>query len=225
MIDDFARALGQIGDRRFLGVLAKALLLTLLVFAAIYAGVGWLISLVGPFTLPWIGVVDPALLLTGLAFGALALASVFLMIPVAAICVGFFLEDVAAAVEARHYPGLPAVTPQPILDQLSDALRFFLVLVFANLVGLILYVLAGPLAPLVFYGLNGFLLGREYFQLVAMRRRGLKGARTLRRQHFLHIWLVGTLMAVPLTIPILNLLIPVLGVATFTHVFHRVNQP
>jgi hypothetical protein len=28
-------------------------------------------------------------------------------------------------------------------------------------------------------------------------------------------------MAAPLSIPVVNLLVPVLGVATFTHIFHR----
>ncbi|MEO1001193.1 MAG: EI24 domain-containing protein, partial [Pseudomonadota bacterium] len=77
---------------------------------------------------------------------------------------------------------------------------------------------------LVFYGVNGYLLGREYFQLVAMRRLGPEGARRLRKRKFWQIWLGGTAMALPLTIPILNLVIPLLGVATFTHQFHRLNE-
>jgi uncharacterized protein involved in cysteine biosynthesis len=35
------------------------------------------------------------------------------------------------------------------------------------------------------------------------------------------VWLAGILMAAPLSIPLVNLVIPVLGVATFTHLFHR----
>ena len=37
-------------------------------------------------------------------------------------------------------------------------------------------------------------------------------------------WLAGTLMAAPLSIPLVNLLVPVLGVATFTHLFHRLAE-
>jgi uncharacterized protein involved in cysteine biosynthesis len=47
-------------------------------------------------------------------------------------------------------------------------------------------------------------------------------ARGWRRAFRLRLWLAGTLMAVPLSIPLVNLLIPVLGVATFTHLFHRI---
>jgi len=39
----------------------------------------------------------------------------------------------------------------------------------------------------------------------------------------LQIWIAGTLMAAPLSIPLVNLLIPLLGAATFTHMFHRLN--
>ena len=80
---------------------------------------------------------------------------------------------------------------------------------------------APPLAPVVFVLVNGFLLGREYFQLVAMRRLGPEGARALARRHFWRLWLGGTLMAAPLTVPLLNLVIPILGVAVFTHQYHR----
>ncbi|HSF62967.1 MAG TPA: EI24 domain-containing protein, partial [Paracoccaceae bacterium] len=71
---------------------------------------------------------------------------------------------------------------------------------------------------------NGFLLGREYFTLAAMRRLGRQGARDLRRKHPWRIWIAGTLMAAPLSVPVVNLVIPVLGAATFTHLFHRLNR-
>ncbi|MCB1374114.1 MAG: EI24 domain-containing protein, partial [Rhodobacteraceae bacterium] len=83
------------------------------------------------------------------------------------------------------------------------------------------YLLLPPLAPFVFWLVNGFLLGREYFQLVAMRRLGPEGAARLRRANAGRIWLAGTAMAVPLSVPVLNLLVPILGVAVFTHQLHR----
>ena len=77
---------------------------------------------------------------------------------------------------------------------------------------------------MLFWGLNGFLLGREYFTLVAMRRLGPAGAKALRSRHAGRVWLAGTLMAIPLSIPLVNLLVPVLGAASFTHLFHRLNR-
>lgn len=77
-----------------------------------------------------------------------------------------------------------------------------------------------PLAPFIFWGLNGFLLGREYFTVAAMRRVGRRGAQEMRKRHFVTIWVAGALMAVPLTIPLVNLLVPILGAVVFTHLYH-----
>lgn len=57
-----------------------------------------------------------------------------------------------------------------------------------------------------------------------MRRIGRDGAKELRREHFATIWLAGTLMAIPLSVPLVNLLIPILGAATFTHLFHTLEE-
>lgn len=226
MLGDFARALGQLADRRIRGVIWRGVGLAFLMLLIAYAAIGVLLHLTLPASveIPFfgpVGFVDD--LFTGLAFLSLTVMSVFLMIPVAALFTGLFLEQVADAVEAVHYPHLPPPAGLGFRDALKDSVNFLGVIIAANALGLVVAALVGPAAPLVFYGINGYLLGREYFQLVAARRLGRDGARALRRRHAGQIWLAGTLMAVPLTVPILNLFIPVLGVATFTHTFHRLN--
>jgi CysZ protein len=220
-----ALALGQASDPAFRGVLLRGIGLTLGLLAAFYLalvlGLGWLLP--DTVTLPLIG---PVGFLDDLAIGAaligMTVASVFLMIPVAAAFTGVFLEDVAAAVEARHYPALPPAPGAGLADSLGDGVRFLLVVILANLAALIVYLVSALLAPVIFWLVNGFLLGREYFQLVAMRRLDAAGASRLRRRHWLTVWAAGTLMAIPLTIPVMNLIVPVLGVAAFTHLFHAV---
>jgi CysZ protein len=125
-------------------------------------------------------------------------------------------------VEDRHYPDLPPVPRQSLVQTFIDTANFFGVLIAANLLAVLAYGFAGPAAPLVFWALNGYLLGREYFQLAAMRRLGRAGAKALRKRHFFQVWMAGILMAVPLSVPLVNFLVPVLGAATFTHLFHRV---
>ena len=106
---DIARGLGQLGDRRFLAVLVRSLVLTVVALAVaawgFVAGVEWLLP--ESVSLPWIGrigFVDDLALWA--AVGGVLVLSVFLMVPVAAAVVGFFLEGIAEAVEGRHYPGL-----------------------------------------------------------------------------------------------------------------------
>ena len=224
LVADFGRAVAQLRDPRFLGVLLKALAITViglaLVFWAVMAGLGWLLP--ESVALPWIGPVRFLDDLASLAaVGLMLVLSVVLMVPTAAAVVGFFLEEVAEAVEAEHYPGLAPVAGPGLSVQIGDALRFFALVVAVNLAALVVYLLLPPLAPFVFWLVNGFLLGREYFQLVAMRRLGPEGAARLRRANAGRIWLAGTAMAVPLSVPVLNLLVPILGVAVFTHQLHR----
>lgn len=222
----FLMALGQIGDRRFRRVLLIGIALTFTLLVA--ASAGFLLFLqwaVGDETvLPIIGPVTwLSDLVSWAGFGVMLVLSVFLMVPVASAITSMFLEDVAQAVEDRHYPQLPKVPGVPFGEALKDTLNFLGVLVAANLVAVLLYILFPPAAIFIFWGMNGFLLGREYFTLAAMRRVGRQGARDLRRRHAGTIWLAGTLMAMPLSVPLVNLLIPILGAATFTHIFHALN--
>ncbi|MFD1342130.1 EI24 domain-containing protein [Litorisediminicola beolgyonensis] len=221
------RALGQMGDPRFRRVLLTGLALTVAVLAAFYTATLWLVGLVAPesVTLPFWGEVTFVDEL--MSWGSILLMlgmSVFLMIPVASAMTSLFLEDVARAVEDRHYPELAAPGRIPFWDALRDTLGFLGVLIGANIVALILYLVFAPIAPLIFWGLNGFLLGREYFTLAAMRRVGREGARRLRRRHLGTIWAGGVVMAVPLSVPLLNLLVPILGAATFTHLYHMLSR-
>ena len=83
------------------------------------------------------------------------------------------------------------------------------------------YIFAGPFAPVLFLLLNGYLLGREFFMLAAERRMSRVQAVALRRENATTVWFAGILMATPLAIPLVNLVIPVLGADTFTHLVHR----
>lgn len=227
ILGDFLRAVGQLGDSRFRRVLWLGVALSLVLLIAVYAAFLWLIQSFVPdaVEIPFIGPVGG--LDTLLSWGSAVLMiglSVFLMVPVASAFSGLFLEDVAQAVEDRHYPQLPPVPRLKLSDSLIDAFNFFALLIAVNMLALILYAFAGPFIPIVFWAVNGLLLGREYFTLVAMRRLGRPGAKALRSRYWGQIWVAGTLMAAPLSIPVVNLLIPVLGVATFTHLFHRLNR-
>lgn len=223
----FGKALGQLGDPRFRRVLWLGMLLALALLIGIYALAlaAFEAFIPGEISIPGIGPVGG--LDTLLSFGSIILMlvmSVFLMVPVASAFSGLFLEDVAQAVEARHYPDLPPAPPVPLFDSLIDSANFIGLLVAVNLLSLLLFAVAGPLVPVVFWAVNGWLLGREYFTLVAMRRLGRDGAKALRARHRGTIWLAGVLMAAPLSLPLVNLVIPVLGVATFTHIFQGLER-
>ncbi len=218
----FLAALSQMTDPRFRAVLFKGVGLTFLLLAGLYALVFFGVRLLLPETLslPWIGDVGLAEnLISWASLILMVIFSVFLMIPVASAFTGIFLDEVADAVEARHYPHLGSAPHVGLMDNLRETLTFLGIMLLANIAALILYFT--PLGPFAFYGINGFLLGREYFRMIAVRRLGRREANQAFRHNLVTVWAAGALMAVPLTIPILNLVIPILGAATFTHIYHR----
>lgn len=227
ILSAFLAALGQWTDPRFRRVVMLGTGLTLALLIVLYAAMVWLIQILVPETthLPLVGPVGglDTLLSVGSVF-LMLLASVFLMVPVASAFTGLFLESVADAVEDRHYPALPDARPQGLADGLVGAVNFFGIALAANLLALFLWPFAGPLVPVLFWSLNGYLLGREYFTLVAQRRMTRSEAKSLWRANKARIWGAGILMAAPLSVPVLNLLIPVFGVATFTHLVHRLHR-
>jgi len=227
IIKAFLLALSQLSDRRFRRVLALGIILTFALLVGAYAGFLWLIeAFVGAeATLPVLGKVtwlDD--LLSWSSFFFMLVLSVFLMVPVASAITSIFLDDVAHAVEDRHYPTLPPAPKVPFFDALRDTLNFLGVIVAANTFALILYAIFTPAAPFIFWALNGFLLGQEYFTLAAIRRVGRAEAKRLRKRHWGTIWVAGTLMAMPLSLPLINLVIPILGAATFTHIYHMLDR-
>jgi CysZ protein len=227
IFDDFGKALGQMWDPAFRRILLRSILITLALLGPFVFGFSAFLQWIVPesVNIPFYGPVTFLdNLASGLGFVALLFLTSFLMIPVAVMFIGFSLDSVAAAVEAKYYPHLPAVPRQPLMDAVIDSIRFLGVLAIVNLLALIVYFASTLLAPVIFWAVNGLMLGREYFQLVAMRRLSRKDADALRRRYFLPIWFAGTLMAIPLTVPLLSLFIPILGVATFTHQFHRLNR-
>lgn len=224
ILGDFMKALGQLGDPRFLGVMLLGVVLSLALLFGIYAGLIGLVDLMipGHVTIPLVGELGGITQI--LDWGSLILVlglSVFLMMPVASAFSAFFLDWVADAVEDRHYPGLPPAQGMGLGLMLFDTLAFLALLIAVNLLSLVLWAFIGPLMPLVSWALNGYLLGREYFTLVAARHLGRDGAMAMRRHYSGQVWVAGMLMAAPLAFPMVNLLVPVLGVATFTHMYHR----
>ncbi len=223
IFSSFFRALGQMGSGAFLKVIFLGAALALALLAAVTWGFGQLIFALAPdmIDLPFIGNVDGvAAILSWGGIAAMLVLSVFLMIPVASLFSGMFLDEVAGAVETRHYPNLPPARDQGFYEGLRQGVNFLGLVIAVNVPALILYLLFAPIAPLIFWAVNGLLLGREYFALVSSRRMDVAAAKALHRAHWGKIWLAGICMAIPLSVPILNLIIPVLGVATYTHIFH-----
>ena len=206
---------------RIFGVLAAGVALTLGLFIALQAAAFWALRAWGPeaITLPWLGRFEFG---EALSWGSLALfplMSLFLAAPVAAGFAGLFAERVAETVEAAH--GYPRGQGLDVVDGLLDAVVILGAVVVVGIAVMILTPLVGPLAPVLFYGANGWLLGREFFQMAARRHLDAATSDALRRRRSGTVTALGVGVAMLLTVPILNIIVPVLAAAAFTHLFHR----
>lgn len=215
MFTAFTQAIAQLGDPRIRRVVLLSVGLTISLYVALVAGLWVLLTSTAVVALPWADMLIDVL--GGVAVFALAL----LLFPaVTSMVVGLFLDDVADAVEARHYPNLAPPRRQSLGQSLASGLKLGGLAVLLNL--LVLPLLFVPIVNLVvFYGLNGYLLSREYFELVALRRHDAEAVRALRRRHRVRLWLVGAGITVLATIPFVNMVFPVIGVAAMVHTAHR----
>jgi CysZ protein len=140
----------------------------------------------------------------------------FLAAPVAALFVGFFADDIAEAVEKAHYPTDMPGRPLPIGRSLATALRFLGLVLLVNAIALPLVLVLG-FGVLIFLVANAYLLGREYFELVALRHYDEDTARSFRASHAGEVFAAGLIIALFLAIPIVNLLGPLFAAAFMVH--------
>ena len=217
-----ALSISQFSDRRFQRFVIRSIFLAIFALWALAAGggsvLGWLFS--GDLTLPWIGTITFNGTLIGWgAFWIILGLSVFLMVPVASVISAFFVDDVARAVEDRHYPNSQSQYRSKLSEEVRESLGFLGIMLVANLIALIFYALFIVFTPIIFWLLNGYLIGREYFYLAAKRYVGRENALSAFRENRFRVWMCGVTLVLPMSVPLLNLLVPALAAASFTHLF------
>ncbi|MDE1993721.1 MAG: sulfate transporter family protein [Rhizobiaceae bacterium] len=173
----------------------------------------WLQSFVPPVPdwTNWLTFVLALLVGFGLALGLALLIS-----PVTALVAGLFLDEVADVVEKRDYPADAPGTALPFLQALKGSLRFLGIVIVGNLIALILLFVPG-VNLVAFFLVNGYLLGREFFEFAAMRFRSPEEARRFRAKYAMTVFLAGLVIAAFLAIPIVNLLTPLFAAGMMVH--------
>ncbi|MBL6932506.1 MAG: EI24 domain-containing protein [Rhodospirillales bacterium] len=213
MIKAFIKAAQQISDPRARRVIWIALAAAAGVFILLWILIGFLLANTALFSIGWL---ETAIdWLGGLATGVLT----WLLFPAAiSAVIGLFLEDIASAVEDRHYPDLGPALGSDFSDTVLTTVRFLAIMLSLNIL-MLPFLLTGPLFPFVFYSVNGYLLSREYFELVALRRMGRADARALRKRYAMKLFMTGVIIAFLLTVPIVNLLAPIIATGMMVHLF------
>jgi CysZ protein len=150
----------------------------------------------------------------------LVIGSIFLIPPVTSLMAGLYLDDIAAQVERTDFPYDPPGKEMPIHAAVVVGLRFFLAVLVVNFIALLLLLVPG-VNLIAFYVGNGYLLGREYFEMVAMRHLPAEEARRLRKTHMGYVSLCGLIIAGLASVPILNLLTPLFATAFMVRIYKQ----
>jgi len=231
MILDAARlSLANLLASETRGVFWKVLGLTVLALILIWFGLRetfialvwpWLQGAVMPDLPQWAGWLT-------FVFGivaslGLALGLALLLAPVTAIIAGFFLDDVAEVIEKRDYPAESPGVALPLGPAIMGSIKFLGIVIAGNLIALFLLFIPG-VNLVAFFLVNGYLLGREFFEFAAMRYRTPAEARLFRAKHASTVLIAGLLVAAFLAIPIVNLLTPLFAAGLMVHLHKMLSR-
>jgi CysZ protein len=145
------------------------------------------------------------------------------MAPVMALFAGLYLDDIADLVERRDYPQHPPGTPLPTTQAILTGVRF----------GLLVLVVTLALLPTLLLGIgavamvlaNAYLLGREYFEMVAARHMPADEARRLRKENAPRVLAAGFIPAFLVVVPFVNIITPIFSTIYFVHIFKQIRNP
>ncbi|MES2753004.1 MAG: sulfate transporter family protein [Pseudomonadota bacterium] len=234
MLDAALKALSQILSPPMRSILWKSvgLALVLIVVVAVslqrllswFAGSGevWADSMLGPgFETPinilaWFVSIAAGL---GIVFGA-----VFLMPAITSLVASVFVDDVADVVEREHYPAERPGVALPVGRAITEGVKTALLTILVYLVALPFVFVAG-VGFIAFFIATAWLLGREYFELAAMRFRTPAEAKIMRKQNAATVFTAGLFIAAFVSIPIVNLATPLFGMAFMVHMHKRLSGP
>jgi CysZ protein len=220
MLTALLRALADLFSPPLRRVVGIGLAIAVLSFTLLWLAIALIlarVSLAGWPALDW------AIDLLGIL--GVVLLSWLLFPAVVTLVMGFFIERVASAVEARDYPGRGPARRPAIRETAMVSLRLMLVTVALNLLALPIYVLLPGINLFVFLALNGYLFGREYFEVVALRRLDRDAVRAMRHRFAGRVFLGGVVIAGLFAVPFVNLAAPVVATAFMVHVFEGLPRP
>ena len=215
MFDAFFKTLGQLPTAPFQRVLWLSIAGSLVTAIILWFAINTTLNKTDFIALAWLDwVVD---ILGSLA----AVVLLILLLPAfIGLIASLMLESICRAVEARHYPHLPEARSQSIMEAIFIGVRFAVILIVLNILVLPL-IFIPPVYFVVGWALNGYLLGREFFELVACRRLSTPELRAMRRKHSMSTLMAGLVIAAISIIPIVNLILPLFGTAYMLHTFER----
>ncbi|MDA9409027.1 sulfate transporter family protein [Bradyrhizobium sp. CCBAU 45384] len=234
MLDAAVKALSQMMSPPMRSILWRSIGLALVLIVVLAIGLQrllswfaihgevWLEGLLGP---SWHASLEVLAWVISIAAGfGVVFGSVFLMPAITSLVASFFVDDVADIVEREYYPAEQPGEALPFNQAILEGIKTALLTIVVYLAALPLVFLAGA-GFLIFFLAAAWLLGREYFELAAMRFRSPEDAKAMRRDNAATIFTAGLFIAAFVSIPVVNLATPIFGMAFMVHMHKRLSGP
>ena len=234
MIDAAVKALSQILSPPMRSILWRSIGLALVLVTVLAIGLqrllswfashgeGWAEAMLGPTfhtplnLLAWVVSIAAGL--------GVVLGGIFLMPAITSLVASFFVDEVADHVEREHYPAERPGVALPLALAFSEGIRTSLLTILVYLIALPFVLIAGA-GFLAFFIATAWLLGKQYFELAAMRFRPPAEAKLMRKDNAATVFTAGALIAAFVSIPIVNLATPLFGMALMVHMHKRLSGP
>ena len=230
LITCFYLASIQLFDKSLQKIILVSIFGSACLFVILWLFIGYTFSYTDFFSTSWFfGAFDWALTKITGVFGSTIIFAItwFLFPSVLSIIITFFLENVIQAIEEKHYPNLSPTRKQRPMEIFRITLKFTVLSISFNILVIPVYMIfffLGPINLIIFYILNGYLLGREYFELVAYRRFTPIIGKYVYQKIYRKIFWTGITSAFLMTIPIVNMITPIISAAAMVHVLQRFSE-
>jgi uncharacterized protein involved in cysteine biosynthesis len=234
MLDAAFKALSQILSPPMRSILWRSIGLALVLIVVLAVGLQrllswfatsgevWLEAMLGPSfhtslnVLAWIVSIAAGL---GVVVGA-----VFLMPAITSLVASVFVDEIADHVEREYYPAEHPGAALPFGLAMTEGVKTALLTILVYLIALPFVFVAGA-GFIAFFIATAWLLGREYFELAAMRFRSPAEAKAMRKANGALVFTAGLVIAAFVSIPIVNLATPLFGMAFMVHMHKRLSGP
>ena len=234
MLDAAVKALSQILSPPMRSILWRSIGLALVLIVVLAFGLQRLLSWFAVYGEDWAeamlgpGFHTPLNILAwivSIAAGlGVVLGAVFLMPAITSLVASVFVDEVADHVEREHYPTERPGTALPFGLAMTEGIKTALLTILVYLIALPFVFIAGA-GFIAFFIATAWLLGREYFELAAMRFRSPAEAKAMRKQNAAIVFTAGLVIAAFVSIPIVNLATPLFGMAFMVHMHKRLSGP
>src|SRR6201990_2244811 len=214
MLDAAVRALTQILSPPMRSILWRSIGLALVLITVLAVGLqrllswfavngeAWAEAMLGPGfhtslnVLAWIISIAAGL--------GVVLGGIFLMPAITSLVASVFVDDVADHVEREHYPAELPGAALPLGVAIPEGVKTALLTILVYLIALPFVFVAGA-GFIAFFIATAWLLGREYFELAAMRFRPPAEAKAMRRDNAATVFTAGLFIAGFVSLSLVNL--------------------